>query len=152
VPPTHLSIRELSSEGVKVVEKEFIIGTPMGNKVETNSIYVRVGVSLTGYQAEVDMMPLELYDFDVILGMDWLSKYKTLINYYTKIVMFQIFEGRRMVFKGEKVTNPINLVSIVTARCREGRDVVWRRRRLVSCLLMRGVVCWEGFLDLFIKL
>jgi len=111
----------------------------MGNKVETNSIYVGVGVSLTGYQAELDMMPLELYDFDVILGMDWLSKYKNLINYYTKIVTFQIFEGRRMVFKGEKVTNPINLVSIVTARCREGRDVVWQRRRLVSCLLMRGV-------------
>jgi hypothetical protein len=101
---------------VKVVEKEFIIGTPMGNKIETNSIYVGVGISLTGYKAKVDMIPLELYDFDVILSMDWLSKYKTLINYYTKTFTFQIFEGRRMVFKGEKVPNPINLVSIVTAR------------------------------------
>jgi len=33
-----------------------------------------------------------------------------------------------------------------------GRDVIWWWRRLVSCLLMRGVVCWEGFLELIIKL
>ena len=103
-------------KGVKVVEKEFIIGTLMGNNVETNSIYMGVGVSLTGYKVEVDMIPLELYDFDIILGIDWLSKYKALINCYTKTVTFQIFEGRRMFFKGEKVPNPINLVSIVTAR------------------------------------
>jgi hypothetical protein len=30
--------------------------------------------------------------------------------------MFQIPEGRRMVFEGERVINPINLVSVVTAR------------------------------------
>ena len=27
--------------------------------------------------------------------------------------------------------------------CREGHDVIWRWRRLLSCLLMRSVVCWK---------
>jgi len=103
-------------KGVKVIEKWFIIGTSMGNRVETNSMYVGAGVGLARYEAEVDLIPLELHDFDINLGMDCLSKYKALIDYYTKTVMFQIPEGRRMVFEGERVINPINLVSVVTAR------------------------------------
>jgi hypothetical protein len=55
---------------VKVIEKGFIIGTPMGNRVETNSMYVGMGVSLTRYEIKVDLIPLELHDFDVILGKD----------------------------------------------------------------------------------
>jgi hypothetical protein len=37
-------------KGVKVVEKGFVIGTPMGNMVETNNVYVGVGVSLAEYE------------------------------------------------------------------------------------------------------
>jgi hypothetical protein len=59
---------------VEVVEKGFVIRTPMVNIVETNNMYVGVGVSLTSYETEVDLIPLELHNFDIILGMDWLSK------------------------------------------------------------------------------
>jgi hypothetical protein len=38
--------------------------------VETNNMYVGVGVSLVGYETEVDLISLELHDFDIILGMD----------------------------------------------------------------------------------
>jgi hypothetical protein len=31
---------------------------------------VGVGVSLVGYETEVDLIPLELHDFGIILGMD----------------------------------------------------------------------------------
>jgi len=86
-------------KGVKIIEKRFVIRTSIGNMVETNNMYVGVGVSLAGYELEIDMIPLELYDFDIILGMDWLSKYKALIDCYTKIVTFQIPEDRRMVFE-----------------------------------------------------
>jgi hypothetical protein len=57
-------------KGVEVIEKGFVIGTPMENMVETNIMYVDVGVSLFGYETEVDLIPLELHDFDIILGMN----------------------------------------------------------------------------------
>ena len=57
-------------KGVEVIEKGFVIGTPMENMVETNIVYVDVGVSLSRYETEVDLIPLELYDFDIILGMN----------------------------------------------------------------------------------
>jgi hypothetical protein len=85
-------------KGVEIVEKGFVIGTPMGNMVETNIVYVDVGVSLSGYETEVYLIPLELHDFDIILGMNWLSKYKALIDCYAKTVTFQTLEGKRMIF------------------------------------------------------
>jgi succinate dehydrogenase/fumarate reductase flavoprotein subunit len=53
---------------VEVIEKGFVIRT------QTNNMYVRVGVSLASYETKVDLIPLELHNFDIILGMDWLSK------------------------------------------------------------------------------
>ena len=53
VSPTHSLLGKVSpkwEKGVKVVEKGFVIGTPMGNMVETNNVYVGVGVSLAGYK------------------------------------------------------------------------------------------------------
>ena len=96
--------------GVEVEEKGFIIGTPMGNLVETNIVYV--GVSLSRYETKVDLIPLELHDFDIILGMNLLSKYKALINCYAKTITFQTLEGERMIFEGEMILKPIALISV----------------------------------------
>ena len=59
----------------KRVEMRFTIGTPLNDVVETNGMYVSVKIDLDKYDSEVDLIPLELNDFDVILGMDWLSKH-----------------------------------------------------------------------------
>ena len=42
---------------VQIVEKGFVIGTPMGNMVETNIVYGDVRVRLSGYETEVDLIP-----------------------------------------------------------------------------------------------
>ena len=85
--------------GVEIVEKGFLIGTPMGNRVETDIVYVNVGVNLSGCETKVDLIPLELHDFDIILGMNWLNKYKALIDCYAKTVTFQTLNGERMIFE-----------------------------------------------------
>jgi len=103
-------------KGVEIVEKGFVIGTLMGNMIETNIVYLDVGVSLSGYETEVDLIPLELHDFDIILGMNWLSKYKALIDSYAKTVTFQTLEGERMIFEGERILKLIALISVVTAQ------------------------------------
>jgi hypothetical protein len=48
--------------------------------------------------------------------MNWLSKYKALIDCYAKTVTFQTLEGERMIFKGEKILKPIALISVVIAQ------------------------------------
>jgi len=57
-----------------------------------------------------------LHDFDIIIGMNWLSKYKALIDCYAKTVTFQTLEGERMIFEGERILKPITVVSVVTSQ------------------------------------
>ena len=88
----------------------------MGNMVETNIVYVDVGVSLSEYEIEVDLIPLELHDFDIILGMNWLSKYKALIDCYAKTVTFQTPKGEKVTIEGERVLKLNALISVVTTQ------------------------------------
>jgi hypothetical protein len=45
--------------------------------------------------------------------MNWLSKYKALIDCYAKTITFQTPEGERMIFEGERILKPIALILVV---------------------------------------
>jgi hypothetical protein len=52
------------------VEKGFTISTHLGEVVVINVVYKGIGISIEGLKLGVDLIPLELQDFEVILGMD----------------------------------------------------------------------------------
>nr|GEY69049.1 putative reverse transcriptase domain-containing protein [Tanacetum cinerariifolium] len=53
---------------------------------ETNIVLKGCMLGLLGHPFNIDLMPVELGSFDVIIGMDWLAKYHTLIIYDEKVV------------------------------------------------------------------
>jgi len=67
-------------------------------------------------------MLLELYDFDLILGMDWLSRHKAQVDCFTKIMVIQGKGEKRVVFRGERrvVLNSIILDMMVEKLIRKG--------------------------------
>ncbi|GKG45369.1 putative reverse transcriptase domain-containing protein, partial [Tanacetum coccineum] len=46
---------------------------------ETNVVLRGCMLGLLGHPFNIDLMPVELGSFDVIIGMDWLAKYHALI-------------------------------------------------------------------------
>jgi hypothetical protein len=46
------------------------VSTPLGENIHIDDIYRGVKLYIGGLELRVDLVPLELYDFDVILGMD----------------------------------------------------------------------------------
>ena len=42
----------------------------MGETVEINVVFKGVGININGCELEVDLIPLELSDFDIILSMN----------------------------------------------------------------------------------
>ena len=52
-------------------------------------IYPGCMVMVQEHELPVDLLPLEMYDFDVILEMDWLSKHNVVIDCFSKIVTFK---------------------------------------------------------------
>ncbi|GJX18548.1 putative reverse transcriptase domain-containing protein [Tanacetum coccineum] len=57
-----------------------------GRISETNVVLRGCTLGLLGYPFDIDLMPVELGSFDVIIGMDWLAKYHALIVCDEKVV------------------------------------------------------------------
>jgi len=92
------------------------VSTPLGENIHINDIYRGVKLYIGGLELRADLMPLELYDFDVILGMDWLSKHKAQVDCFTKTVTIQGIGDKRVVFKGERKVIPSCVISVLVAR------------------------------------
>ncbi|GJT23011.1 putative reverse transcriptase domain-containing protein [Tanacetum coccineum] len=61
-----------------------------GNLVSTNTIIKGCTLTLLDQPFEIDLMPIKLDSFDVVIGMDWLSKYHAKILCDEKVVHIPI--------------------------------------------------------------
>ena len=71
---------------------------------------------IEGRELPVDLVLFDVMDFDVILGMDWLSQQFATVNYRRKEVIFRIAEVEEFEFAGDKSSSPQNFISAITAR------------------------------------
>jgi hypothetical protein len=47
-------------------------------------------------------MPLNLHNFDLIFGMDWLGAHRAQMDCFTKMLIIQRECGKRVVFRRER--------------------------------------------------
>lgn len=64
-------------------------------------MYTGIGVTIKEYNIKVNLLPLELHDFNLIPEMDWLSTCKAQTDYFAKMVTFQGLNGNIVIFRGE---------------------------------------------------
>ncbi|GJR37736.1 putative reverse transcriptase domain-containing protein [Tanacetum coccineum] len=57
-----------------------------GNLVGTNTVIQGCTLILLNQPFEIDLMPIKLGSFDVVIGMDWLSKYHARIIFMCRII------------------------------------------------------------------
>ena len=67
-----------------------IVATPMGDYVVTSKMVKDFIVTIGYREMPFDLVLLDLQDFDVILGMDWLASYHTSVDCFGKRVTFSI--------------------------------------------------------------
>jgi len=65
------------------------ISTPLRENIDIDDVYKGVVLYIEGAELRVDLISLELYYFDLILGMDWLSRHKAQMDCFTKIIVIQ---------------------------------------------------------------
>nr|GFA41609.1 reverse transcriptase domain-containing protein [Tanacetum cinerariifolium] len=66
-----------------------------GRVVSMNTFLKGCTLNLVNHLFEIDLMPIELGTFDVIIGMDWLVKHDAVIIYDEKVV--RIPYGNKML-------------------------------------------------------
>ena len=50
----------------------------------------------------MDLRVMDILDFDVILGMDWLMTHRVVINYDSRRITSYTWDDIRVTFQGEK--------------------------------------------------
>ncbi|MGI4673462.1 hypothetical protein ACR2XN_28765 [Klebsiella pneumoniae] len=70
----------------------------------------------------IDLIPFKLGEFDVILGMDWLSSNGAQIDCAGKKVRLKIPEGKEVVFKGQRQTQKFLTMIQAKRLLRKGRE------------------------------
>jgi hypothetical protein len=81
---------------------QMIVSSP-GGDIPARQLCLKVNLKIRGVEFIANLIVLESKGIDVILGMDWLSKHKVLIDCVKKSVKLTTPEGKEMEF----VTEPI---------------------------------------------
>ncbi|GKB52916.1 putative reverse transcriptase domain-containing protein [Tanacetum coccineum] len=72
-----------------------------GKVVSTNNVLIGCTLNLLNHFFPIDLMVIELGSFDVIIGMDWLSRYDAAILCGKKKVRIPL-EGKTLVIEGDR--------------------------------------------------
>ncbi|XP_070043190.1 uncharacterized protein [Nicotiana tomentosiformis] len=66
------------------------VSTPVGDSLVVDSVY-RLGlISLSGFETIADLLFLSMVNFDIILGMEWLSRHYAILDCHAKTVTLAI--------------------------------------------------------------
>ncbi|GKC25369.1 putative reverse transcriptase domain-containing protein [Tanacetum coccineum] len=86
-----------------------------GKVVSTNNVLIGCTLNLLNHSFPIDLMVIELGSFDIIIGMDWLSRYDAAILYGEKKVRIPL-EGKTLVIEGNRNNSQLKIVSCIKAQ------------------------------------
>ncbi|GJY81865.1 reverse transcriptase domain-containing protein [Tanacetum coccineum] len=76
-----------------------------GNLLSTNTVIQGAILNLLNQPFKIDLMPIKLGSFDVIIGMDWLSKYHARIICDEKVIHIPI-DGETLIIRDDRSVIP----------------------------------------------
>ncbi|XP_076887175.1 uncharacterized protein LOC143537251 [Bidens hawaiensis] len=89
---THSVVSQLFAKHLKVVpsllDTALVITTPMGETTIISHVYLNCPLVVGNVVGKTDLLPMQMGDFDVILGMDWLTMHRATIDCQRKRVLF----------------------------------------------------------------
>ncbi|GJS31961.1 putative reverse transcriptase domain-containing protein [Tanacetum coccineum] len=83
------------------IEDSYEVELADGRIVSTNTVLKGCTLSLVNHVFEIDLMPIELGTFDVIIGMDWLVKHDVVIICGEKVVRIP-YGNKMLIVEGDK--------------------------------------------------
>ncbi|GJX65067.1 putative reverse transcriptase domain-containing protein [Tanacetum coccineum] len=86
-----------------------------GKVVSINNVLIGCTLNLLNRSFPIDLMVIELGSFDIIIGMDWLSRYDAAILCGEKKVRIPL-EGKTLVIEGDRNNSRLKIVSCIKAQ------------------------------------
>ncbi|GJV91285.1 putative reverse transcriptase domain-containing protein [Tanacetum coccineum] len=95
-----------------ILDTTYDIEMADGNLVGTNTVIQGCTMILLNQPFKIDLMPIKLGSFNIVIGMDWLSKYHARIICDEKVVHIPI-NGETLIIRGDQSKTRLNLISCI---------------------------------------
>ncbi|GJS80358.1 putative reverse transcriptase domain-containing protein [Tanacetum coccineum] len=107
--------KKLNMTPTPLIER-VIISTPMKNHMLIDHEYVNCPLRFDDRIRPANLLPIHMFDFDVILGMDWLASHRATIDCYARTVIFGNVRQPEFVYHGSSPLKSVKLISAMKAR------------------------------------
>ncbi|XP_071692846.1 uncharacterized protein [Rutidosis leptorrhynchoides] len=117
---THSIVSVKSSKYLQVpstwLSTPFTISTPMGSIEIIDRVFQNFRLEFNDCMFPTNLFPMTMHDFDIILGMDWLSHHHANIDCYSKSILFGNHSIPNCVFNGDLPVKSIKVISALKAQ------------------------------------
>ena len=90
--------------------------SPLGHNVNVNKVYKNCLIFIHDREFSTDFITLPFREFDLILGMDWLSKHWAIIDCDKKKVVLRCFDKSEVIVHGVHSGPMSNVISAMQAQ------------------------------------
>ena len=99
----------------------------LGHSISVNSIYRNCPIVIQTREFLADLITLPFREFDLILGMDWLSKHRAIVDCGQKTIVLRCSEQTEVIIQGIGLSVMSNVISATQARIfmRKGCETFW---------------------------
>ncbi|XP_070029254.1 uncharacterized protein [Nicotiana sylvestris] len=88
----------------------------VGDSIVVDHVYRSCVVIIGGFETSVDLLLIDMVNFDVILGMDWLLPYHAILDSHTKIVTLPLLGLPQLEWRGTPGHSASSVISYMKAR------------------------------------
>ena len=94
-------VKELGLK-VETLEKSLYVSSPLGTRVSVDMICRGYELEISRILLTVDLRVMDMSEFDFILGMDWLTAHRVVIDCERRIVTAYTRDSICVTFQGDK--------------------------------------------------
>ncbi|KAI3472595.1 hypothetical protein Pfo_030078, partial [Paulownia fortunei] len=99
-----------------LLKVRYSVTVPSGEEMDSNQMLRACSIQISDRTLYADLVVLPMPNFEVILGMDWLTKYHATIDCNKKIVIFQPPGEEQFMFNGISFSRSLPIISALKAQ------------------------------------
>ncbi|GJX77835.1 putative reverse transcriptase domain-containing protein [Tanacetum coccineum] len=120
VSSTFSALRDVAPS---TLDTSYAVELADGRISKTNVVLRGYTLGLVGHTFDIDLMPIELGSFDVIIGMDWLAKYHAVIVCDEKVVRIP-YGDEVLIIQGDDYHSFVMAISVISVSLNSSEESV----------------------------